>query len=178
MSSGRRAVKNKPPPPSGCGSKATLTPASLRVSGRQLAPARPAERNPDETCQASYRPGAVRRSGGQASLPSCRAPSFTLGAPRSASRRQLYILGLNPGGSPRLQAEETVGKNLEDWRALPESFGPSYADESWEGRAPGDRRHAAAHSPHAQPDSRFESTAKSQRAMSCLSVPPPKPRFN
>jgi hypothetical protein len=48
----------------------------------------------------------------------------------------LYILGLNPGGSPSRQAEETVGKDLQDWRTLPQLWS-SYADESWEGRPAG-----------------------------------------
>jgi hypothetical protein len=48
----------------------------------------------------------------------------------------LYVLGLNPGGNPERQATETVDAHLKqfyiqdpDWSA--------YADERWEGRAPG-----------------------------------------
>jgi hypothetical protein len=48
----------------------------------------------------------------------------------------LYILGLNPGGSPIDQAHETVEQDLADWHDLPERWS-AYRDESWRGRTPG-----------------------------------------
>jgi len=50
--------------------------------------------------------------------------------------RPLYILGLNPGGSPTEQADETVARDLSDWRTLPEAWS-AYLDESWQGKPPG-----------------------------------------
>jgi len=49
---------------------------------------------------------------------------------------RLYTLGLNPGGSPVQQAQNTVRSDLEDWSARPEHYS-RYVDESWEGKAPG-----------------------------------------
>ena len=48
----------------------------------------------------------------------------------------LYILGLNPGGSPVTQADETIARDFSDWRELPEHWS-AYLDESWQGRQPG-----------------------------------------
>lgn len=47
-----------------------------------------------------------------------------------------YILGLNPGGSPTRQADETIGKDLHDWLHGP-ALWSAYADESWEGKPAG-----------------------------------------
>lgn len=57
---------------------------------------------------------------------------------RSAFQRpsRLYVLGLNPGGSPLQQNEETVERDLADWFTLPERWS-AYKDESWLGRPPG-----------------------------------------
>ena len=49
---------------------------------------------------------------------------------------RLYLLGLNPGGSPVKQATETVGRNLQDWHSRPDRWS-DYLDESWAGRASG-----------------------------------------
>jgi hypothetical protein len=49
---------------------------------------------------------------------------------------RLYVLGLNPGGSPTEQWEETVERDLSDWLTLPEHWS-AYKDESWRGRPPG-----------------------------------------
>lgn len=49
---------------------------------------------------------------------------------------RLYLLGLNPGGSPIDQAYETIGQDLADWHRLPERWS-AYADESWMGMPPG-----------------------------------------
>jgi hypothetical protein len=48
----------------------------------------------------------------------------------------LYILGLNPGGSPLDQADETVERDLSGWKAMTTPWS-AYLDESWQGRAPG-----------------------------------------
>jgi hypothetical protein len=48
----------------------------------------------------------------------------------------VYILGLNPGGSPSRQADETIGRDLEDWLRGPPLWS-AYVDESWEGKAAG-----------------------------------------
>ena len=57
---------------------------------------------------------------------------------RSAFSRpaSLYLLGLNPGGSPERQAAETVEADREQFRTQPADWS-AYADEQWEGRAPG-----------------------------------------
>ena len=57
---------------------------------------------------------------------------------RSAFQRpsRLYLLGLNPGGSPLEQQEETIKRDLADWFTLPEHWS-AYQDESWQGRPPG-----------------------------------------
>ena len=48
----------------------------------------------------------------------------------------LYILGLNPGGSPVTQADETIARDVADWRDLPEHWS-AYLDESWQEKQPG-----------------------------------------
>jgi len=49
---------------------------------------------------------------------------------------KLYLLGLNPGGSPTGQAAETVGRNLAAWNELPPRWS-AYKDDSWRGASPG-----------------------------------------
>jgi hypothetical protein len=44
----------------------------------------------------------------------------------------LYILGLNPGGAPTDLAEDTIGRNLKNWKTLPE-YWSAYRDDAWEG---------------------------------------------
>ncbi|WP_179506045.1 MULTISPECIES: hypothetical protein [unclassified Sphingomonas] len=48
----------------------------------------------------------------------------------------IYILGLNPGGSPELQAQETIGRDLMEWSQRPKSWS-RYVDEAWRGQQPG-----------------------------------------
>ncbi|WP_336970772.1 uracil-DNA glycosylase family protein [Sphingobium aromaticiconvertens] len=48
----------------------------------------------------------------------------------------LYVLGLNPGGNPNTQCDETVAQHLSDWQTLPDRWS-AYSDESWDGKAPG-----------------------------------------
>ena len=62
---------------------------------------------------------------------------FYSGRDAFSGSSKLYILGINPGGNPVDQAEETV-----DWhtrKVLDEKPGKwsEYGDESWEGYAPG-----------------------------------------
>jgi|SRR6478672_6358470 len=58
---------------------------------------------------------------------------------RSAFRgpRPLYLLGLNPGGDPAAQGDETIGRSICIARTRSQSEGSAYADESWQDRAPG-----------------------------------------
>lgn len=49
---------------------------------------------------------------------------------------KLYILGLNPGGSPVEQAQNTVAADLASWDRQSEPFS-RYLDESWKGKRPG-----------------------------------------
>lgn len=58
---------------------------------------------------------------------------------RSAFSRptSLYILGLNPGGSPSLQADETIEFDLAEWKGNPRKNWSSYLDDSWRGRKEG-----------------------------------------
>lgn len=71
-------------------------------------------------------PSLLRRSG---SL-------FYSGPSAFEGDRRLYILGLNPGGSPSAQAEETVERDVSEWKALSQPWS-AYVDEAWQGRPPG-----------------------------------------
>lgn len=46
--------------------------------------------------------------------------------------RPIYLLGLNPGGDPRAQADETVGRDLAQWQTGDERWS-AYVDRSWRG---------------------------------------------
>lgn len=50
--------------------------------------------------------------------------------------RPIYILGLNPGGDPKMQAENTVRRHFEHWEGQTEPYS-SYVDEIWEGTVAG-----------------------------------------
>jgi hypothetical protein len=54
------------------------------------------------------------------------------GAPSS-----LYLLGLNPGGDPLRQGDETIGAHIDAARRRTAELWSSYADDSWGGRPPG-----------------------------------------
>jgi len=59
-------------------------------------------------------------------------------SPAAFSRpSKVYLLGLNPGGSPAPNTEATIGKNLDTWRRR-ESGWCEYTSESWEGAEPGE----------------------------------------
>lgn len=62
---------------------------------------------------------------------------FYTGRSAFAQQNDLYILGLNPGGSPSVQAENTIERNLRAWREGPNDHWSAYTDESWEGRPAG-----------------------------------------
>ena len=64
---------------------------------------------------------------------------FYSGVDAFSGERDLYILGLNPGGSPERQANETLATNLQ---SILEKFFPNwsaYSDDSWQGSKPGAR---------------------------------------
>lgn len=67
----------------------------------------------------------------------CRSGSLFYSGPSAfEGYRPLYILGLNPGGSPTAQVDETVERDVTEWRALTKPWS-AYLDESWQGRPPG-----------------------------------------
>jgi hypothetical protein len=49
----------------------------------------------------------------------------------------LYILGLNPGGSLIVQADETIERDIASYAEPSKECWSRYADESWGGRLPG-----------------------------------------
>lgn len=61
---------------------------------------------------------------------------FYSGQDAFSKKRPLYILGLNPGGSPKDQAAETVERDLTAWSKMA-SRSSRYLDESWQDKAPG-----------------------------------------
>jgi len=61
---------------------------------------------------------------------------FYSGQSAFSSPCPVYILGLNPGGSPELQAAETIGRDLMEWDDRPASWS-RYVDESWRQQLPG-----------------------------------------
>lgn len=61
---------------------------------------------------------------------------FYSGRAAFSAPTRLYLLGLNPGGSPLQQAGETIGRNLDVWRNRPARWS-DYVDESWAGKPPG-----------------------------------------
>jgi hypothetical protein len=61
---------------------------------------------------------------------------FYSGRAAFSAPSRLYLLGLNPGGSPVQQAEQTIARNIEAWRSRPARWS-DYLDESWAGMPPG-----------------------------------------
>lgn len=61
---------------------------------------------------------------------------FYSGPSAFESPSRIYILGLNPGGDPLLQAVETIDRDVAEWLAGPRNWS-AYADESWQGASPG-----------------------------------------
>jgi hypothetical protein len=61
---------------------------------------------------------------------------FYTGKEAFAGQRPLYILGLNPGGDPLAQSDETVAKHIAEFRSRVHPWS-AYSDESWRGARPG-----------------------------------------
>lgn len=61
---------------------------------------------------------------------------FYSGRSAFTAHRPIYLLGLNPGGSPISQASETIGCDLAEWSSGPERWS-AYTDRSWRGSEPG-----------------------------------------
>lgn len=62
---------------------------------------------------------------------------FYSGRSAFENRSDLYILGLNPGGDPVRQAQETIGASLDAAVRRTRIAWSAYQDESWAGRPPG-----------------------------------------
>jgi hypothetical protein len=74
------------------------------------------------------------------SLHSCSGKVFYSGRLAFNSNSDLYLLGLNPGGSPEALALETLaGHSKMVLNRLPDNWS-AYRDESWEGTPPGTYR--------------------------------------
>ena len=71
-----------------------------------------------------------------ASLLTASGKVFYSGRTAFGSTSKLYILGLNPGGSPEEEASETVGGHTEKVLTGPADWS-AYRDEGWRGLAPG-----------------------------------------
>lgn len=48
----------------------------------------------------------------------------------------LYVLGLNPGASPMMKPEETIGRSIAEWRERDQPWS-AYIDDPWLGRPAG-----------------------------------------
>ncbi|QGX39697.1 hypothetical protein [Permianibacter aggregans] len=62
---------------------------------------------------------------------------FYSGRNAFATRSDLYVLGVNPGGAPKSHEDETIGSHTNDVLNLYPADWSAYRDESWEGAAPG-----------------------------------------
>lgn len=62
---------------------------------------------------------------------------FYSGRAAFSAPSKLYILGLNPGGDPAVQAAETIGIHRQRFRDG-QAWWSEYADESWRGAKPGE----------------------------------------
>ena len=62
---------------------------------------------------------------------------FYSGRAAFSRRRELYILGLNPGGNPTKQSNETVAWHTSKVLSEKPDTWSAYSDESWEGKPPG-----------------------------------------
>lgn len=61
---------------------------------------------------------------------------FYSGGDAFSKDRPLYILGLNPGGSPTEQSTETIYRDLAAWPDMPSHYS-RYIDDSWRAKPPG-----------------------------------------
>ena len=55
---------------------------------------------------------------------------FYSSRPAFSGKRQIYLLGLNPGGDPDSHKEDTVGKRINEWKERTEPYS-SYINEHW-----------------------------------------------
>lgn len=62
---------------------------------------------------------------------------FYTGRSAFAQESDLYILGLNPGGSPSVQVDNTIERNVQVRRKEPNDHWSAYTDEPWEGHPAG-----------------------------------------
>lgn len=66
-----------------------------------------------------------------------RSGSIFYSAPSAfEGKRDVYILGLNPGGDPLAQRNNTIRRHYEEWAKRTEPYS-SYVDEIWEGSVAG-----------------------------------------
>ena len=61
---------------------------------------------------------------------------FSSGREAFKHSSRLYVLGLNPGGDPISQSNETIAADIQQFRTQPGSWS-AYQDESWSGQSPG-----------------------------------------
>ena len=61
---------------------------------------------------------------------------FYSAPPAFEGQRKVYILGLNPGGDPLAQRDNTIRKHYEEWAKRTDPYS-SYVDEIWEGSVAG-----------------------------------------
>lgn len=75
-----------------------------------------------------------------ATLPSSltgRAGSVFYSGPSAfRGKRDLYVLGLNPGGDPARHASSTIARHLGEWRCRTDRWS-AYVNDLWEGDVPG-----------------------------------------
>jgi len=77
------------------------------------------------------------RSAIPAELLPCSGKVFYAGREAFAGPASLYVLGVNPGGDPDVQHEETVGAHTEWVASAAPSDWSAYRDEGWKGKAAG-----------------------------------------
>ena len=70
-------------------------------------------------------------------LSDCSGKVFYSGRTAFSRANDLYIIGINPGGSPELLSGETVAWHTEKVLRREPNEWSAYCDESWEGKPPG-----------------------------------------
>lgn len=112
--------------------------AALPTSGQHTLPPNKSTPRPRKMTMPSLQPSSIMSAIDQlpASITQRSGSLFYSGPSAFKGERPLYILGLNPGGSPIDQAHETVERDIADWRALTKPWS-AYLDESWQGKPAG-----------------------------------------